>query len=144
MSPEGAIYAIDTSALMTLMEDEDGAERVSEVLRGGRVILPFVVLFEIYYKTLQERGQDEADRRHAILKGLDAEIQWSLDEPTLLTAARFKAFHHVSLADSIIAAITRDYGATLLHKDPEYEALVGEIELEGLPYKGKTTPGGAG
>lgn len=141
MSPEGPRYAIDTSAFMTLMEDEDGADRVSEVLRGGRVIIPFVVLLEIYYTTLQERGSDEADRRHAILKGLDAKIQWDLDEATLLAAARFKALHHVSLADSIIAAIARDNGATLLHKDPEYDALAGETKLEALPYKPKQSPG---
>ncbi len=58
-----------------------------------------------------------------------------MDEATVLTAARFKAVHRLSLADTIIAAYAVQANATLLHKDPEYEALAGQVRLEALPYK---------
>jgi predicted nucleic acid-binding protein len=130
-------YVLDTSALLTLIESEEGAGRVEGILRGEEVLLPCLTLLEVHYITRQERGQGEADRRYALLKQLSCEILWELDEPTLLTAARFKAGHKVSLADAVIAAVAQRHQATLVHKDPEYEALNEELDLEALPYKGR-------
>ncbi len=126
---------LDTSALFTLVEDEPGAERVEEVLKTERVWLPWLVLLELAYVTRQERGEAEAEYRYALAKTLPATVLWDADEPTLLTAARFKASYRVSLADAIIAAVAVRRGAVLLHKDPEYEALAVEMALEALPYK---------
>ncbi len=133
MSPER--YLLDTSALLTLIEDETGADRVEEVLTEDEVCLPWLVLLEAYYVSLQERGQAEADRRYALAKQLPATIMWGMDEPVLLTAARLKAAYHLSLADTIIAAFAIQEKAVLLHKDPEFEALTGQVSLEALPYK---------
>lgn len=69
------------------------------------------------------------------MKQLDVTILWQMDEPTLLTAGRLKANHRVSLADALIAAFTFQHDAILIHKDPEYEAVAGEVSLEALPYK---------
>jgi predicted nucleic acid-binding protein len=60
---------------------------------------------------------------------------WNMDEPTLLTAARLKAVHRISLANAIIAAFAIRQNALLLHKDPEFESLSGQVLLEALPYK---------
>ncbi len=59
MSPER--YLLDTSALMALIEDEAGAERVEQIITQGRAVLPWPVLLEIYYIARQERGQAEPD-----------------------------------------------------------------------------------
>jgi ribonuclease VapC len=134
-------YVLDTSALFTLIEEEDGADRVEEVMRTETAFLPYMALLEVHYVTRQEHGVGEADRRYAFLKQSPVEILWQVDESTLLTASRFKAGHHISLADAIIAAVAFREDATLLHKDPEYKALEGEVELEALPYKtGKNNP----
>lgn len=130
-------YVLDTSALLTLIESEEGANRVEAILREEGVLLPCLTLLEVHYITRQEKGQGEADRRYAFLKHLSCEILWELDEPTLLTAARFKAGHKVSLANSVIAAMAHRHQATLVHKDPEFEALQEELDLEALPYKGR-------
>jgi predicted nucleic acid-binding protein len=128
-------YVLDTSAMLTLIEDEAGADRVEEILREDRAIIPNIVLMEIHYISLQERGQAEADRRYGLAKQLASEILWQMDEPTLLTASRFKAAHRLSLADAMIAAFAKRNGAALLHKDPEFEALAEQVDLEALPYK---------
>lgn len=130
-------YVLDTSALFTLIEEEDGAHRVEEILSTEDAFLPSLALLEVHYVTRQERGQGEADRRYALLRHLPCEILWQVDEPTLLTASRFKAGHRLSLADSLIAAVALRQEAVLLHKDPEYEVLAEEVELESLPYKAK-------
>ena len=128
-------YLLDTSAVLTFLEDEDGAERVENLLRREEIILPYLVLLETYYITLQEQPEDVADKRYALLKQLPATILWEVDEPTMLTAGRFKAYHRLSLADAIIAAFAQRQGAVLVHKDPELEALTEFVEQEVLPYK---------
>jgi predicted nucleic acid-binding protein len=133
VSPER--HLLDTSALLTLIEDEAGADRVEQVLRQGQVLLPWVTLLETYYISQQERDQAEAERRYALAKQLPATILWGMDEPILFTAARLKAAHRLSLADAIIAAFSIRENATLLHKDPEFEVLAGQLLLEALPYK---------
>lgn len=126
---------LDTSALLSFIEDEAGAERVEQALKQTTTLLPWLVLLETYYITLQEEGQAEADRRIALIKQLKVKILWDMDEMTLLTAAKLKAKHRVSLADAIIAAFAIRRGAVLMHKDPEYDVLTGLLPMEALPYK---------
>jgi predicted nucleic acid-binding protein len=128
-------YLLDTSAIMALMEDELGADRVEQVLRQSDVIIPFPVLLETYYVSLQEQSEAVADERYALLRHLSVKEIWSVDEPTLLTAARLKAQFRVPFADALIAAFARQNGAILIHKDPEFEALADHVRQELLPYK---------
>jgi predicted nucleic acid-binding protein len=116
-------YLLDTSAILTLIEDEDGAGRVDEILHESEVLLPFPVLLETYYISLQERSEPVADERYALLRHLSATEIWSVDEPTLLTAARLKARFRVAFADALIAAFAVRSSAVLVHKDPEFEVL---------------------
>ena len=128
-------YVLDTSAVFALIEDEDGADRVEQILEEDEILLPWLVLLEITYVSRQEWGEEIAAQRYDMLKHLNAKILWEADEPVLLTAANLKANNHLSLADSIIAAFAIQHEATLLHKDPEYDALKGQVEMEALPYK---------
>ena len=49
------MYMLDTSAVLTLLEDEEGAERVESLLRNEEIVLPFLVLLVTYTITLQEQ-----------------------------------------------------------------------------------------
>lgn len=133
MSPD--LYVLDTSALFAFIEDEDGSERVEKLLLQQDCILPWIVILEAIYITQKERGEAEANYRYALLKQLPVRIIWDMDEPVLLIAARIKANYHVSLADAIIAAYTYQHKAILVHKDPEFDSLADQIDLEALPYK---------
>ena len=128
-------YLMDTSALLTLIEDEPGADRVKEIFRREQVILPWVALMEVYYMTLQEHGQQEAETRFAMLRHSSAEIIWNMDEATVIRAGRIKAANKVPFADSVISSLAIQTESILVHKDPEYEALEGQVEMESLPYK---------
>ena len=128
-------YLMYTSALLTLIEDEPGADRVKEIFRRGQVILPWVALMEVYYMTLQEHGQQEAETRFAMLRHSSAEIIWNMDEATVIRAGRIKAANKVPFADSVISSLAIQTESILVHKDPEYEALEGQVEMESLPYK---------
>ena len=130
-----SLYLLDTSAILTLIEDEPGADRVDELLRTGEVLLPFMAGLETFYISLREAGEDEAERRLFLLRQLPVRWLNTVGEPVLVTAGRIKARHRISLADSLIAAFAIEAGAILVHKDPEYEAL-SDLRQEQLPYKG--------
>lgn len=138
-------FILDTSALLTLIEDESGADRVYEVIESKRAVVPWVALLEMSYILQQERGQEEAERRYAFIKTLPLTIVWEADEAILLQASRLKASHRISLGDSIIAAHAIRLKAVLLHKDPEFEALSDKVPRETLPYKSRAnSSNGAG
>ncbi len=132
---DASAFVLDTSAIMTLFEKEDGFLRVRQVIQQNQVFLPWTVLLETTYITRQQQGQTVAEERYAALRRLFTDILWEMDEATLLTASRWKADYRLSFADAIIAAYTRSRKAVLLHKDPEFEALRGKVALEALPYK---------
>jgi predicted nucleic acid-binding protein len=131
----GNRYLLDTSALLALIEDEDGAQRVEEILQEHSFVVIWVSLLEVYYITLQERGAAEAHRRYASIKALPGEIVWTIDEPTVLRAGDLKAAHRLSFADSLIAAYALQQGVIVVHKDPEFDALSSDLLMESLPYK---------
>ncbi len=128
-------FLLDTSAILTFLEDEVGAERTETLLRNEDILVPFLVLLETYYITLQEQTEDVADKRHALLKQLPVTFLWNTDEPTILTAARFKARFRISLADALMAAFAVMQETILVHKNPKFEALVQTVQQETLPYK---------
>ena len=128
-------FVLDTSALMAFIEQEEGAERVREILLNQFIIIPWLSILETVYISQRELGEEEALTRYALLKQLNAKIVWDADEALLLNAARIKSTHRLSLADSVIAAIAFQNEAILLHKDPEYEPLQDILGMEILPYK---------
>ena len=89
---------------------------------------------EVYYITLQERDRVEAGERVRMM----AELSVSRVESTAslgVLAAEIKAEYRVSLADAWIAALAKERGAALVHKDPEFEQLESEVEVLRLPYR---------
>lgn len=128
-------FVLDASAILTLIDDEDGAERVEQILKKNDVIVSWVALTEVMYISRQEKGEETALKRYATIKQMGVKIMWNANEPLLLTAAYLKADHRISFADAIIAATAIHQQAILLHKDPEYEALREQVEMEALPYK---------
>jgi predicted nucleic acid-binding protein len=133
------IFILDTSALLTFIEDEPGADQVQAVLfeaAAGRSKLYacFVSLTEVQYITHQERGEIVAQQRLADLRKL--QIQWvHSDDELCSAAAKLKAAHRMSFANSFVAATAQRFDATLIHKDPEFQALATILKQIMLPPK---------
>jgi predicted nucleic acid-binding protein len=135
-------FLLDTSAVLTYFDDEEGADRVGHLLAmaGHRRIdlyASFVSLIELRYILMQEKDEASADYAVGLFKSWPLELAYPNEVQSLL-AARFKATHRVSLADAIIAAQAFHLHACLVHKDPEFDSLAGEVKLESLPYKRKS------
>ena len=131
-------FLLDTSALLTLRDNEPGAEQVSQLLlRAHNGGLPcygcFMTLMEVFYRVWKDEGESAGREAYADCQALP--IDWLHESPELLIrAASVKATHPLSLADAWIAAAALENSMTLLHKDPEFENLPGLLE-ERLPYK---------
>ncbi len=138
MPPAAETFVLDTSALLCLKENEPGASEVETILReqGKKetVFISFMSVMELAYILEQEQGETAAHRGILQLKQLPIHIVES-DEPLGLAAARIKAGHKLSVADAWIAATAERLGATLVHKDPEFEPLAKLIRLKALPWK---------
>ena len=75
MSEAIDVYVLDTSAWLTLIEDEAGADIVQELWEKARagevvVLVSFMSFMEVYYITLQERGRSEAQARVDLMAAL--------------------------------------------------------------------------
>ena len=132
-------YVLDTSALLTLIEDEPGADVVQDVLESAssgdvQVFVSFMSFMEVFYITVQEREVEEAQVRMQLMEALPI-TRVESTASSGMTAARLKAKHRISVADAWIAALAIERNATLLHKDPEIEQMQGEIKILKLPYK---------
>lgn len=136
---ENRNYLFDSSAFLTLFEDEDGAETVQRLLeraKKGEIIVftSFVSFTEIFYITLREKGEEAAKKRIKIMNRLVITRVESSQELGLI-AGRLKATHKISFADTWIAATAMFYDAILVHKDPEFEQLKDKVKVLELPYK---------
>ena len=131
-------FVLDTSALLTLHNDEAGSARVAAILLAAaegqaEVYGCFVSLMEVLYRVWRNEG--EAAGRTAYAQCLQLPIIWVHESPALLErAASLKALHALSLADAWIAATALECQATLVHKDPEFEPIATLVE-DRLPYK---------
>jgi len=120
-------YVFDTSAILTLRDNEPGAEQVSDLLysaeRGKvKVLISFISLMEVLYRVWKDEGKLEGRLAYEQVQSLPLTIMH--ENPLLLeTAAAVKATGRLSLADAWIAATAIMEEATLVHKDPEFESL---------------------
>ena len=116
-------FCLDTSAILTLRDDEPGSERVAMVLEGQNPCFAcFITRMEVLYRVWKDEGERSGRLAYEQLQSLP--IQWvDQTESLLLEASRLKALHRLSVADAWIAAMALLSRATLLHNDPEFEAV---------------------
>jgi len=132
-------YVLDTSAWLTLIEDENGADVVQQILEKSReggitVFVSFITFMEVYYITLQEHGTDEAQERVKLMTSLPI-LRIESSQTLSILAAEIKALNKLSVADAWIAALAKEQCAILVHKDPEYEQIEAFVQTLKLPYK---------
>ena len=132
-------FVLDTSAWLALNEKENGADEVESILAKawlGEVELHacFVTLTELEYIRTQERDAEQAGELLGFARSQP--VTWHHSDDALCSAAaKLKAAHKISFADSFIAALAQRLDATLIHKDPEMEALGAMIGQRMLPPK---------
>ncbi len=92
------------------------------ILSGEELVLPAIVLLEVYRHIRRHKGRDAALKAIAAMKA--AEVQ-DLDERLALLAVEIGVEHRLPLADSVVLAAARLHRATLWTQDGDFEGLRG-------------------
>lgn len=120
---------VDSSGWLEYLADGANAEFFAPPIEDvGRLIVPTIGLLEVFKRVLQQRSENEALRAVALMrqgKVID------LDADLALSAAKLGREHRLPLADSIILATARKFGATVWTQDSDFEG------LEGVRYAAK-------
>jgi predicted nucleic acid-binding protein len=130
-------FLLDTSALLTLRDDEPGADEVAALMRQaqrGEVNCHgcFISLMEVFYRVWKD--EEASAGRLAYRQCQSLPMTWIHETPALLEkAAELKARYPISLADAWIAAAALLEQADLVHKDPEFEVIA--VPQLRLPYQ---------
>ena len=120
-------YLLDTSALLTLRDDEDGADKVADILQQAQQGKAqcygcFMSLLEVLYRVWKDENEQEG--KLAYQQCLALPMEWLHEDKALLEkAAEIKATHQLSLADAWIGAAALLHDLVLIHNDPEFASL---------------------
>lgn len=133
-------HLFDTSAILAQYFDESGADRVQDLLSdpGVRSGVSVVTLYEIYTAVLHRSGSD-AIATEAVQAVREAVGEIAQVSEAVLAQAfdlRRSSSARIALADVLIAATADSLHATLVHRDPHFDALPPQRpKREKLPEK---------
>ena len=129
-------YILDACAVIALLQEEEGADKVAAVINAAykgeaTVLMNKINLLEVYYDAYRLRGKAQADTMLAQLKKCPVFIHSEMDDNVFEEAGRLKASYKISLADSIALAEASVSGAGLLTADHhEFDTLKEHEEIK--------------
>jgi predicted nucleic acid-binding protein len=128
-------YVFDTSALLTLWNDEEGADLVDHLLRSGMPVnVSFMSIMEGRYRIWKNAGRAESDEFSNYVELLPVR-RIDITDQIFEKAIEIKATNSLSVCDSWIVATAVATDSILVHKDPEIEKARAIVKLKMLPYK---------
>lgn len=114
---------VDSSGWIEYLADGPGADFFTPALEDTEELLvPTICLVEVTRHVLREKGEDMALQTLALMQ--QARVVDLLPEIILL-AARVGKDHRLPLADSIVFATGRFYGAIVWTQDSDFKGLEG-------------------
>jgi len=114
---------VDSSAWLEYFAGTKNAGNFARAIETPETLLiPSVILYEVFKKIMAEKGEDEAIKIIAHMKtghvvALDLEIS--------LRAAKLSNEHKIPMADSIILATAQKHKAILWTQDADFKGLQG-------------------
>lgn len=116
---------IDSSGWLEYFTDGANATKFAGPIlnnASSKVLVPTVVIYEIFRKILMEKGEELALKVIAQLKKYRI---IAFDEDLALSAAKISLDHKIPMADSMIYATALQYKAILWTQDKDFQNLPG-------------------
>lgn len=112
-------YLLDACALLALLNDEQGADKVDSLLSSRVPIFMSVVnVLEVAYDAVRRNWQGNATEMVLrLVRSTGIEILWSITEPEMIAAAHWKARGKLSLADAVALGIAETRNLKLVSAD---------------------------
>jgi predicted nucleic acid-binding protein len=119
------LYVVDSSGWLEYLSEDSKAGAFAHYLEGdGSVLLPAIVLCEVYKHLAKQRGRTVADR--FVSQAFHRRVV-PLDETIALAAGNLAVEHRLSTADAIVYATARICQAQLVTADTHFRGLPGVI-----------------
>lgn len=119
-------HVLDANALLVLLTNGTGAERVERLLNEARPAAPLLVSAinwgEVFYILWQRHSEESARQTLADFLQLPIRIV-PVDVPQVLKAGELKAVHKIPYMDCLAAALATLNQATLVTSDRDFEKL---------------------
>ena len=114
---------VDSSAWLEYFADTINAKNFARIVENTKSLLvPSIILYEVFKKILSEKDENTALRIIAHMK-LGKVIDLDLD--IALIAGKLSLMHKLPMADSIILATAQKYKATLWTQDNDFKNING-------------------
>ena len=118
---------IDSSAWLEYFADGPNASFFAEPIEDTpSLVVPTLSLFEVFKRVLQQRDENAALQAAAVMQ---QGVVVDLGAAIAVNAARLSVELKLPLADSVILATSRQYGAELWTQDADFEG------IEGVQYR---------
>jgi len=126
-------YILDACALIAFLNDEEGAEKIENILNQSvtndvSVSMSIVNLLEVYYGELRDKGNDIAQIVLDMVQYYSIKIVNTISEQVFMEASRLKAGYKISLADCIGLATTLELSGQFVTSDHHELEVVEEKE----------------
>lgn len=117
---------VDSSGWLEHVADGPNANVFSPILENtAELVVPTISIYEVFKRILQQRGEDAALQVAVSMhQGRVVELDTSL----ALTAAKLSANLKLPMADSVMLATARAYGAVLWTQDVHFK------DIDGVRY----------
>jgi predicted nucleic acid-binding protein len=114
---------VDSSAWLEYFADGPNADFFAPAVENlEKLLVPSICLLGVFKRVVQQRGESEALK--AVAQMRQARVI-DLDGTLALSAARISLDLKLPLADSIILATARAYGATAWTQDSDFKGIEG-------------------
>jgi PIN domain nuclease of toxin-antitoxin system len=130
-------YIIDACALLTFLNDEEGADTVEDLLNQSAasavsVSMSIINLLEVYYDELRDKGADIAQIVLDTVQHYSIKIINTVSEQVFREAARLKVTYKVSIADCIGLATAIELSGQFVSSD--HHELEAVADNETIPF----------
>ena len=114
---------VDSSGWLEYFADGPNADFFAPAIeKTGDLIIPTLGLYEVFKRVLQQKGESEALQAIAVMhQGTIVD----LDAALALTAVKVSVEFGLPMADSIMFATARAYGATFWTQDADFAKIKG-------------------
>jgi predicted nucleic acid-binding protein len=129
-TPSGSkLVIVDSSGWVEYMGSGPKADSFARYLNSPEyLLLPSVIVFEVYKKVSREQGKHLADNFLSLAFGFGDRLI-SLDLELSILSARTSLDTHLAMADAIIYATAQHHNAQLVTSDAHFASLPGVVFL---------------
>lgn len=124
----------DSYAILKFYQDEDGADKVEELLVASRrgdlkAFMSEINLGEVHYMTIRRLGLESGEEYLEQFFELPIQVvapSWDI----ILSASEIKAEYAISYADCFAVATARKCEATVITGDPEFKKVERLVKIK--------------